>query len=79
MITVPEAEVNSRLSALLDSVAAGGHVLITRDGKPLARLVSAQVPGQPGTAQAVETLRRLRGALSLSGLSWKELRDEGRA
>lgn len=41
-------EAKTHLSALLDSVERGGEaVVITRNGKPVARLSPAEVDGEP--------------------------------
>jgi prevent-host-death family protein len=78
MITVGAFDAKTHLSALLDKVEAGEEVVITRHGKPVARLVSAQTIDRARASEAVEKLRELRKGSSLGGLSWKELRDEGR-
>jgi prevent-host-death family protein len=41
MITVGVFEAKTHLSSLLDRVAEGEEVVITKHGKPVARLVSA--------------------------------------
>mgnify|MGYP002788252429 FL=1 len=41
MITVGAFEAKTRLSALLEKVASGEEVVITKHGKPVARLVKA--------------------------------------
>ncbi len=78
MITVGAFEAKTRLSSLLDKVAAGEEVVITKHGKPVARLVSAQRSDQTRVHEAYEKLRKLRKTTTLGGLSWKGLRDEGR-
>lgn len=78
MITVGSFEAKTHLSALLDRVAAGEEVVITRHGKPVAKLVKATERDQAKINAAVEELRRLRKGTTLGGLSWKELRDVGR-
>lgn len=44
MRTVNEAEVKENLDALLDEVAQGAQVAITRRGKEVARLVPSEGP-----------------------------------
>jgi prevent-host-death family protein len=78
MITVGAFEAKTHLSALLERVAGGEEVVITKHGKPIARLVSATAVDQARVDEAVAQLRRLRKGTTLGGLSWKELRDEGR-
>jgi prevent-host-death family protein len=78
MITVGAFEAKTHLSALLDRVAAGEEVIITRHGKPVARLVAAQCIDQARANDAFAKLKALRKGTTLGGLSWKELRDAGR-
>jgi prevent-host-death family protein len=74
-------DAKNKLSALLDQVERGNEFVITRRGKPVARLVPATPPDR--TQGAAARLKRLRADLSARGvkLSWEELksyRDEGR-
>ena len=78
MITVGAFEAKTHFSALLERVARGEEVVITKHGKPVARMVAAATVDQADVDDAVEQLRRLRKGTTLGGLSWKELRDEGR-
>lgn len=51
MKTVNIHEAKTHLSRLVEEVAAGGEVIIARNGKPVARLlpvVKRPVPRQPG-------------------------------
>jgi prevent-host-death family protein len=78
MITVGAFEAKTHLSTLLERVAAGEEVIITKHGKPVARLVGAQHIDRVRVNDAFEKLRALRKGTTLGGLSCKELRDEGR-
>ncbi len=78
MITVGTFEAKTQLSALLEQVAAGEEVLITRHGKPIARLTGAGMPERARADQAFAKLKLLRQGVTLGGISWRELRDEGR-
>lgn len=78
MITVGAFEAKTHLSTLLDRVAAGEEVVITKHGKPVARLVGTQHIDRVRVNDAFEKLKALRKETTLGGLSWKELRDEGR-
>ncbi len=40
-------EAKTKLSALLDEVEGGGEVVITRHGRPVARMVGADAPSWP--------------------------------
>lgn len=57
MQTVSAAEAKTHLSALLDCVLAGGEIVITRRGQPIARL-QAEQPAVPDFS----VFRQLRGA-----------------
>ena len=72
-------EAKNKLGTLLDWVANGEEVLITRRGKPAARLVSAE-PGidRAGARQAADNIRARSVGASLGGLKIKDLVDEGR-
>ncbi|HEX3882343.1 MAG TPA: type II toxin-antitoxin system prevent-host-death family antitoxin [Stellaceae bacterium] len=78
MITVGAFQAKTHLSSLLDRVAGGEEVTITKHGKPIARLISVEKADQANVDRAVERLRRFRNGKTLGGLSWKALRDEGR-
>jgi prevent-host-death family protein len=74
MQTIGVFEAKSRLTALLDAVEKGDEILITRRGKPVARLV----PAEPGfdrakARRAAEGLRAASKGLTLGGLTLKEL------
>jgi prevent-host-death family protein len=78
MITVGAFEAKTHLSSLLDRVADGAEVVITKHGKPVARLVSATHIDRERVNDAHEKLKLLRKGTTLGGLSWQELRDAGR-
>ncbi|WP_438752566.1 type II toxin-antitoxin system Phd/YefM family antitoxin [Pararhizobium sp. O133] len=71
-------EAKTHFSSLLDRVANGEEITITKHGRAIARLVSAE-PDEATTPQsAFQKLKELRRSNTLGDLSWKELRDEGR-
>ena len=81
MITVGAFEAKTRLSALLELVEKGEEVVITRRGKPIARLVKeveARTPERQAEIEAaIDGLLEIRER-SKPGPGWRELRDEGR-
>ena len=77
-ITVGAFEAKTHLSILLDRVAEGEEVIITKHGKPVARLVSAARVDRDRINDAFEKLKLLRKQTTLGGLSWQALRDIGR-
>ncbi len=78
MIEVGAFDAKTHLSSLLNKVAQGEEVLITRRGTPVARLVPAQEADRSRVAKTIQRLRSLRCGVQLRGLRWKELRDRGR-
>jgi len=78
MIKVGAFEAKTHLSALLDKVSHGEEVLITKHGKPVARLVSAADIDQDKVGEVIRKIRENRKVLSLGDSDWKELRDAGR-
>ena len=47
MTTVTLADAQARLGELIDRLAPGEELVITRDDKPVAKLVSPAAPGAP--------------------------------
>ncbi|SNB75003.1 prevent-host-death family protein [Arboricoccus pini] len=77
-MTVGAFEAKTHLSALLERVARGEAITITRHGRPVARLVPAVEADRARISQAIDGLKTLRREARLDGLSWRDLRDEGR-
>lgn len=76
-IGVLEAE--GRLGALLDLVEQGEEVVITRDGRPVARLVPSRAEKDRAAEAAVEEARRLRAGVTLGpGVTIRDLIYDGR-
>ena len=72
-------EAKNKLGTLLDWVAAGEEVLITRHGKAAARLVPVTPSfNRAKAAQAARGLLDASRGITLGGISIKELVDEGR-
>ena len=75
-------DAKNKLSELLDRVAQGEEVVITRRGKRVAKLVPAE--GGRDREKAREAARRLRQLAKEMNLGpfdweeWKRYRDEGR-
>jgi prevent-host-death family protein len=75
-------EAKNTLGSLLDRAEKGEEIVITRRGKPVAKLVPA-TPGfnREKARAAVRELMELRTQLKGPPLSWDEIkamRDEGR-
>jgi len=80
MLTVGTFDLKTHLSALLARVEAGEEIIITKRGKPVAHMkrIEKDVMSQEEFDKIVGRIKELRKGMSLGGLSWKELRDEGR-
>jgi len=72
-------EAKNRLSSLLEEAEKGSEIVITRRGKPVAKLVPLTARRDRSTAEAAarRILERGRGR-SLGGLKIKDLIEEGR-
>jgi prevent-host-death family protein len=77
MATVGAFEAKTHLAQLLERVARGEEIAITRHGRPIARLVPAAAGDRDRVQRAIEEIKELRRGSSLGG-SWKALRDVGR-
>jgi len=70
------AEAKAQLSALLDAVEAGEEVVITRRGRPVARVVQEK-PAALGWAERLRELHRDQPPLRGSAVELlRELRDQ---
>ena len=72
-------EAKNNLSKLLDMVERGEDVTITRNGKPVARLVvpESDAERQERARAAAERIRKMRIGRTLGGLNIKDLIEEG--
>jgi len=74
MKTVNVHEAKSTLSRLLEEVERGETVVIARNGQPVAELTAIVKPTLAAGAAAI----RAKHPVRLSGISVRELIDEGR-
>jgi prevent-host-death family protein len=77
MTEVGAFEAKNKLSALLDQVEQGEEIVITRHGRPVARLVPANRGIDRGQAQAA--LQRMRDRAKRAGLGpldWETLKAD---
>ena len=70
MKTVSTAEAKTHLSALLDEVARGETVIITKRGRAAARLIPPEAPDREGAVAAATTLRAVR-----KRIGWATIED----
>jgi len=83
MREVSTSEARRRWHALLKEVEHGGEVMITRNGKRVAKLVRVQENKSPGhdidrARAAAEAILAMRKNNTLGGITFRELIDEGR-
>lgn len=75
-------EAKNKLSMLLDWVEQGEEVLITRHGKPVARLIPDRPEHAPERARGAAARIRARAAALRGGAfdwqEWKAYRDDAR-
>ena len=81
--TVGAYDAKARLSELLDRVEKGEEIVITRHGKPVARLVPEGRFDRVAAVAALEQLTKYRNDLAARGVHFTTeeilaMRDEGR-
>lgn len=78
MQTIGAFEAKTHLSALLDKVEQGEIILITKHGKPVAKLM----PIVAGKLDIIDAILRCKNFQTenklILSMDWKTLRDEGR-
>jgi prevent-host-death family protein len=72
-------EAKTHLSALLDRVARGERITITKHGVPVAILVPFDPQSRPDPAETIAQLRLFRRGRKSGRHSLKEMIEEGRA
>ncbi len=78
MKTVGAYEAKTHLPRLIEEVARGEQITITKHGVPVARLVPAGVTSPADPIETLRALREFRDKHTLGDLSLRELIDEGR-
>ena len=78
MESVGAYDAKTHLPKLLDRVARGEHITVTKHGKPVAEIVPPREGRAVDPRAAVDAMKRLRGRNTLGGVSLRELIDEGR-
>ena len=73
------AEAKSQFSAVIDRAAGGEETVITRHGKPIAKVVPLHTAhDQDRAREAFEKMVRGRDGVTLGGLRIKDMIEEGR-
>jgi prevent-host-death family protein len=79
MESVGAYEAKTHLPQLLDRVARGEEIQITRNGRPIARLVPESASEQHDVRNVIAQVRQFRKGRKLGGdISIRDLIDEGR-
>lgn len=78
MRSIGAFEAKTHLSSLLDAVAQGEQILITRHGSPVAKLVPVGEPDTQAVQAAIARLKAFSQDKTLGEVSVQKLRDEGR-
>ena len=78
METVGAYEAKTHLAQLLERVAQGEKITITRHGVPVAMLQPVDPVKQVDVGSIIEQLLAFRKGCRLEGLSLRELIEEGR-
>jgi len=78
MQTIGTFEAKTHLTRLLDRVAAGEQITITRHGTPIARLVPVKPTGSRQIRETIAKLKQFSKSQTLDGFKVKDLIDEGR-
>lgn len=76
MSTVNLADAKARLSELLDKVEAGEELVITRHGRPVARLTAVHAPKKPVPSLAAFRARMPKWRQASADML-RRMRDEG--
>jgi prevent-host-death family protein len=78
MRRVGSYEAKTHLPRLLEEVAGGATITITRHGVPVALLVPPPSSGPVAVQEAIDGLRAFRSRHDLKGVTIRDLIDEGR-
>lgn len=78
MTTVGAYEAKTNLSSLLERVAQGEKITITRHGAAVAMLVPIDPRRKRSVKEVIQEMKLLRKGRTLGGISIRELIEEGR-
>ncbi len=78
METVGAYEAKTHLPQLLERVAKGERIIITKHGVPVATLQPANFTKKKPAREIIDQLKRFRSGHRLVGPSIREMIDEGR-
>jgi prevent-host-death family protein len=80
MTEIGSYEAKTHLPQLLERVARGEKIVITKRGRPVAMLVPPPADAKPDVRKVVKDMLAFRDRVkrTLGGLTVREMRDEGR-
>ena len=78
METVGAYEAKTHLTQLLERVAKGEKITITKHGVPVATLQPADASKRTPVRDIIDQLKRFRSGHHLDGLSIRDMIEEGR-
>lgn len=78
MHTIGAFQAKTHFSSLLEEVEKGACIVITKHGRPVARLTPIAGTDKERVKATIQRFKKLSQSHTLAGLDWKELRDEGR-
>ena len=78
MSTVGVFEAKAKLSELIDQALAGKDVVITRHGRPVARIVAEKTTGPKDVRAAIAEIRRYRKTIRTGRIDLRAVIAEGR-
>jgi prevent-host-death family protein len=78
MRSIGSYEAKTHLPRLLDEVAAGERITITKHGRPVAMLIPPGTSAVADPDAVMRWMREFRNGNRLDGITIRELIDEGR-
>lgn len=78
MKTIGAFEAKNRLSELLEAAENGEAIMITKHGRPVAKLVPIEEIDRAKVREAIDWLKDFRKKHPLRGVTFRELIDGGR-
>ena len=78
METIGSYEAKTHLSRLLERVAKGERITITKHGVPVAMLSPPQPLKKPDPRMVIRKIREFRKGHTLGGICLREMIEEGR-
>lgn len=78
MQSIAAFQAKTHFSALLDQVKKGEEIIITKHGRPVAKLSPITESNPAKIHSAIQRLLQFSRTNTLGSLDWKKLRNEGR-